>query len=81
MELKIIKKQAEKHLKAVESGKYDFDKVTEFIFKVEPEVFGGDCSVELSEYVARWEFPDNPADEITEEDYLQGCLQTIINAC
>lgn len=81
MELQAIKKQAEKHLKAVENGKYDFDKVTEFIFKVEPEVFGGDCSVELSEYVARWEFPDNEDDEITEVDYLTGCLQTIVNAC
>ena len=81
MNTNTIKTKAEKHLKAVESGKYDFDKVTEFIFKVEPEVFGGDCSVELSEYVARWMFPENPADEISEYDYLQGCLQTIVNAC
>ena len=81
MELLAIKKQAGKHLKAVESGKYDFDKVQAFIFKVEPEVFGGDCSVEISEYVARWEFPDNEDDEITEVDYLTGCLQTIVNAC
>lgn len=81
MELQAVKKQAEKHLKAVESGKYDFDKVTEFISKVEPEVFGGDCSVEISEYVARWEFPDNAEDEISEKDYLLGCLQTIVNAC
>ena len=81
MELQAIKKQAEKHLKAVENGKYDFDKVTEFIFKVEPEVFGGDCSIELSEYVARWEFPDNAEDEISEKDYLLGCLQTIVSAC
>lgn len=54
MNLQTIKKQAQNFIKAVESGKYDFDKVTEFIFKVEPEVFGGDCSVEISEYVARW---------------------------
>lgn len=76
-----IKTKAEKFIKAVKNGKYDFDKVTEFIFKVEPEVFGGDCSVELSEYVARWMFPENPADEITEKDYLTGCLQAIVYAC
>lgn len=81
MNTNTIKKQATKHIQSVESGVYDFDKVTEFIFRVEPEVFGGDCSVELSEYVARWMFPDNPADEISEYDYLTGCLQTIVYAC
>nr|DAS19545.1 MAG TPA: hypothetical protein [Caudoviricetes sp.] len=81
MNINTIKKQAEKNLKTVESGVYDFDKVTEFIFKVEPEVFGGDCSVELSEYVTRWYFPDNEEDEISEYDYLRECLQTIISAC
>lgn len=81
MNTNTIKTKAEKHLKAVESGVYDFDKIQRFIFKVEPEVFGGGCSVELSEYVARWEFPDNPADEISEYDYLTSCLQTIVYAC
>lgn len=81
MNINTIKKQAEKFITTVESGKYDFDKVTNFIFKVEPEVFGGDCSVELSEYVARWEFPDNAEDEISEKDYLLGCLQVIESAC
>lgn len=81
MNLQAIKKQAEKHLKAVESGKYDFDKVTEFIFKIEPELFDRDCSTEISEYVVRCEFSDNADDKISDTDYLTRCLQTIIRAC